>query len=1452
MPKQTPIYRLGYFTDGERTNSTTESLRWGTIDNLLGALYKMVGDGVVDGWQLSASDGLSVLINSGRGVINAVAVANPTGITLPALIPNTTNYIWANKTATSYWDASVIFTASTLSTLSNAVLIGSVATDAASVVSIDVSSRHNVGLLGSILDAVADHRHNGAEGNPGPINLATDVDGILSQRNLPDIDASQIISGTLPLTVIPEIDHTVGLSHVGNLTHAQLDSFVEALNNPDRRLMGEVALTNLLQLVLALKSSDPTVDAEMVNEVAYVPGYSPSTLVDLENTTAIVDNVNHHITLNPTGAAERFTQSLSQYEQWVAGTLSAVSAAGDLLRLTTTQTKAFIDNFDTVQDWTTSVEDLSSPGALQLVSDTVNRVDGTASGKLTANAAVQNNMTLFLQKSLGAQNWSGYSRLVFNLLVSDLDHGDVKLFIRDASGGEQSTLVLARGLPTVNDDTLQVGWREVSIDISGYARSAVTAVGLSCSTQDGWNPSRQLSWNIDQMYLSSGNLFTTSGTARFTFGRSGFPVRWSAVNLTTMQPAGAAVAWRWRQANALSSFSGDPQTAWSAFTPATAGSSGLDLTSLNSDTDLYAFLQVEIRLTASGDKLYSPEIHELQVEWQGLSTADSFTYALRDQWAGGIQSNTDLDSAPGQVRIAGTANVGGITYAGSLVRADDNLSTILALTGGALPRTTNQMLGLSADGLGQAASFDYGPEGSFWLADTENDRVVQIGPDGSLLFGLYGSWLSEPPDPYGWEERGPGSNTAETAATSTDASGAATAASTSASTSAAPNVLHSIYNPDAGKLTVVFDAPLAAASTVDRDRLRLGAGAHRLWFDQDTTFTLFGIDEAKLEAWSKSGNAYLPQFIQQSHILQVALSQRDAATIRSLADFGSAQSLTPSLVAANPLPGSVHSVGEVVASLTSAGASVGVEGVQLWVKVTTPTAAVYSDYYNSSVVSLSDLCGAGLVPGSYVLQAALADSNGNLYANEEANLTVRFTVDADPTTVVALCPLLPTNQRINGNSISIPFTTPNFVVGESTVGPHVHYRLDAGAWHSWVSGSPLHPLDLEDLPSGQHTVEMYLWDPAHTTPPAATSPRTATCVFFMGASSYASLKLHVDADFVRGPDGSELSACARSVTDVDVGNVYFANIYAPLEVQYVADESSPANPSGAPMVLVGKLRAASSMSGMADAAVATIGSASDTAIFATHWLDGHSVVEFGLQGQVRCSNNAAKFANNRAAALDVLGGVQKTGESELLIADAVRQRAIITYTDLSTQDTYVAWEYDSDRAVADFRLVPEAEKIIAVGAAGVNPEVLMIRAGTIVRWRNDTAEPIQIYSGNTTTAQFNADADLTLYGEDFKSQLLQPGESFSYRFDNLGDFDWFSYPGIITAEVNGVVRVSAGRVSPSDRYLVTENDVTADTVGGRVVQLDAWGNVEWIFGEGILHRPRDARPLPDGSVIIST
>jgi hypothetical protein len=185
---------------------------------------------------------------------------------------------------------------------------------------------------------------------------------------------------------------------------------------------------------------------------------------------------------------------------------------------------------------------------------------------------------------------------------------------------------------------------------------------------------------------------------------------------------------------------------------------------------------------------------------------------------------------------------------------------------------------------------------------------------------------------------------------------------------------------------------------------------------------------------------------------------------------------------------------------------------------------------------------------------------------------------------------------------------------------------------------------------------------------------------------------------------------------------------------------------------------------------------------------------------------------------------------------------------LNTETPQIIWQYDSDRYVVDFHLNIQDTKTIELFDGSVSDSLIYLRQGMDLIWTNESASPVSVYSGFTSYDIFTANPNLNLYGELFSSGILEPGESYTFKFNDVGSYYWFTYPAIIT----GQIQVSSQRLSSQDQYLLLESDGLESPFSSRLVRLDNWGNVVWSFGEGYLVNPRDAKPLLNNRVLIST
>ncbi|MCK9434616.1 MAG: hypothetical protein M0R32_07290 [Candidatus Cloacimonetes bacterium] len=1436
MPKQTQYYKLGYFADGEFLDALTESRRFETVDSQLFGLYSVLGNGVVNGWTLTASGGTvpGIVVGPGTGIVGNIYVATTQSETVEPLTSNSLNYIYATLTNSSYWDKSVQFISYlTGGTRANHIFLGAITIDDTAVTNINIEERETTGLLSSIKEAIAAHRHTGGVDNPSPVDLGSEVQGQISQKNLPELDASIVMTGKFSPTRIPVLDHNTDLSNKGTLTHAQLDAFIEQLSHENASLMGETAIVNLLQLILALKHLYPEIDDYLLNELAFIPGISPDDIVDWTNTTANVDTRTaleggtHTITGTPGPSFEVFTKTWDTNEEFLDAETYNVAADGDLIRLLPTETKTYVEDFENVSDWQTRIVDLSTGGS-SFATDGSTKVLGSSSGKLNIDESI--NLAFVMEKTFSSEDWSKYKRVVFYLKTDNTDHGDLYFYLQDAKAGTQDSfkLVLEAGAPTINRDSLLQGWREIDLDLSEYTRDSIVSVGFYMSTESGWEPSKPFELNVDEMYLTTGNQFLPTGYSRFTYG-NGTPLDFYRVRWDGLNESGIKV--RTRLGMSLSEFdeSSPNQSVWSSY----RSTSGFQIE--NTLSTLYPFLQIEVFFTAQDNYYVSPEIQRLYLDFRSSSSQTTFSYDSKDEWESGTAVNLDTWTIPGSILISDTSEVGSVTYAqtGKAVKADGQLQDLFEIAGAALPRSTNQILAGTASSFGQLSGVARGALGSFWLADTDNDRVVEVDASGSLLRGFYGSFLSEPlTDPYGLEERGPGSNEEENVEDDTEiAVEDESSESSQYDGTSKVKALHSIYNPSTGILYVVFNQNIEIVhpdtARISAENMYLGAKSHRVYFNDGTEISLLGIDGTKYDLWLNRTNKFKEQFSFLSHVLMIKLSSADMATLSSIVDFA-----VPGITLTSPKFNEEVASSSITLDFSLLNFQLGGdENNRIKYRI---------DYGSYSYSLVDSVTIPSLSQGLHYLEASLVDGNGNELQNEEASLKSQFIKNTgaailDP--IISIISPVP-SQVLHSSSVSVTFDVKNHPVMDP--GSHIRYSVDDGYEQEHRS---LDPIQISSLDEGSHTISVWLVDEFGEL--VVSSYSEAEVEIFVGANALTGLRFYLDKNAVYAEDSSDDSGCYSHYVDTDVAKISFGNIRSPIDVQFIPGEISQVNPTGAASVLIAKLRSPSWTYNL------SLSPSDDpNSIYGTNYMDGHSVVQMDMDGNVLFTNNSAKFADSLSTVKIILGSAEKTSNNELLIADAIRNRAIITLTDLSTEKPFIAWQYDSDRAVSDFHLVENTEQVITIDNNGISSEVMNIKSGSSIVWLNDSLVPIQILSGKTTEEQFLSDPDLTLYGDEFSSGIINPGERYSYQFDNIGSFDWFSYDG--TTIDSGLVQVSSGRVSSSDKYLLVENDKSSLLFGSRVIKVNSWGDVIWSFGEDWLHHPKDARGAPDGSILIST
>jgi hypothetical protein len=659
--KRTTKYGLTYFEKGDYTTSLPEMQRWETLDNQLYALFTMLGNGVLNGWDFVIGSALDLTITAGAGHVNFTAVESTTNITIN-LIPNATNYIYAASTTDSYWTKNVVMSSSLQQkTLDSFLLLGTAITNNNNIVSTDVSQRDVLGFVGLIQNAVKDHRHIGGLQNPSQINLATDVQGQISQSNLPELDANVIQTGTLDPHRLPLIDHISGLKDQGVLTHSQIDDFISNLSLPNQTNLGAIATTNLLQLILGLKHVYPDIDRFLVNQIAFIPGITPDSYIDTTHTTAIVDTRTfaeggqHTISGIPSSGFQAYTRiwdSNADFEASINFTQVDASqnviAIGDSVTLTTKNHTLVIDEFNDISTWSVEILDLSSLPSFLL---------DTPNGARLNIKGTEVEVALQIKKSFNAQDWSGYDFLVFLINTSSVQHGDLFFYISDAYAGIQNSfkVVLPRNAPTINQDSLTNGWQEVIIDLRGFNRTNINEIGFYVSTQSGWDTSKGFSFNLNNISLSTGNVYQPDGHFYIVYGSDFFyrfwRMRWDSFLPDDILSTGISLQVRTRVSNSIGGLS---LAAWSPYQSISEYIIPVPLASM------FKYIEIDFYFLASDSGRRAPILQKAYLDFYATDTDSSFEYNKKSDWDAGTSLNIDTQSIPGSMMISSVSEIMGL------------------------------------------------------------------------------------------------------------------------------------------------------------------------------------------------------------------------------------------------------------------------------------------------------------------------------------------------------------------------------------------------------------------------------------------------------------------------------------------------------------------------------------------------------------------------------------------------------------------------------------------------------------------------------------------------------------------------------------------------------------------------------------------------------------------------
>lgn len=734
MAGSTKFYGMAYFDFGDRLdaplNVKKEIDRFVLIDTQLYGLYNVFGNGVINGWTVTDngvtdSTGISISVSSGTGIIKFIATETVSPVIVDGLPPNSTLLVYAALIEDTVINRVVDFTVSTTELSSkNMIQIAEVVTGNSSVKSINNDIRDLIGFKEIIKEEIDSHKHRGM---PSKIDLAEETKNQLPGSKIQDFDAAKITSGTFGGDRIPILDHS-DLENSGQLTHAALDSFVRTLSENNRQLLGEVASTNLLKLVLFHKYDDVNVDEHFINELAIIPGISPDEFIDTDSSSAYINFDTHCISGLPPASGEFVSIKWANKTAFNnAFKTTNINIIGDSVILDRSESsKEFIDDFEDSAQLGLSLTGFSKEAVI--VSDSLNatyesadtlKTQGFFSGKFTT---ARDYRAVFTKTFSDARDWSRFDTLSIDIKTISVTHGPVfAYFVND---GSKSDVFLLLSEDEITDSSENNDFVTKVFDIIGQDRSEVTSfVIFTDDTDSGFE------FFIDSVFVNNNSLFKPQGTVRFRFNTSS-PVTFHSLFFDAETENSTSVRVRAKVANSSGLLN---RSGFTLFLK-----SGEVFALPGSD------IEIEVTLLSSEDNLSTPKFNSLELRLITQADANGFDIISKSDWSLGDTSNVKITPTIADfalVELGDLINVGGMYYsnADAIIEIDDNKVGERGFSGPKMPISPIQAKNWSnvsskkfEEPVSVARQFDQ----TYIIADRDNDRILQVDNEGNLVKGF--------------------------------------------------------------------------------------------------------------------------------------------------------------------------------------------------------------------------------------------------------------------------------------------------------------------------------------------------------------------------------------------------------------------------------------------------------------------------------------------------------------------------------------------------------------------------------------------------------------------------------------------------------------------------------------------------------------------------------------------
>ena len=740
MAGSTVNFGLGFFDFGNPLGTDfagqVEIDRFIIIDKQIFGMMSIFGNGVISGWQIAAIGPMDIEVSPGYGNINYIAGRTQLSFQINGLTPNATIYIYARIRDAVSWTEDVDFFASTTRyvTSANTLLLATVETGPEAITAVDNTVRTEIGFLQIILDAIAKHHHRGGTSNPSKIDLTSEVRGQLPALHIAPFDAEKIDTGTFMASVMPLLNHS-DLTNVGLATHPQLDTFVRTLKTSNKELFGEIGTANLLQFILATKFlyEDPSsplyanrlVDRTFINELAVIPGITPNSYIDFENSNAVIDLDKHEVRGVPAVTGNSFYAKWDSALAWSSGSMQNLVIVGTDLTLGFSDEQASvvtpIEDFEGVINWNVAVAPVSGGGAVD--PETVVGYVGAGNQSGEFDTATIFEMT-YTKEFSSPQDWSDYDRMSYMVKCTDAIHGIVRMRIATSSGDfEVPAPILEEDEATSNPENYDFETRTVDLSAIPDRTSISKIVLYHRDLTSGFK------FFVDQIQIMRDVLLPEEGSIRLRYSSSS-QVTFSQVDWLSIEPTGTTIEVRARAASDGSLLS---RAEWTEYL-----TNGAVVNLRGSD------LEIEINFYPDAERRLAPTLDWLRVLINSVGEIDGYNLDTEEEFARGTADNVRIQPYP-TISLQTPLYVGSYYFilGGAINQYYQQLATAeLSWFGTDSPVHPNQIVRSVESGSGVSPSF-FEPRSvertfnrTYVVADTYNDRILEYDEDGNLLSGF--------------------------------------------------------------------------------------------------------------------------------------------------------------------------------------------------------------------------------------------------------------------------------------------------------------------------------------------------------------------------------------------------------------------------------------------------------------------------------------------------------------------------------------------------------------------------------------------------------------------------------------------------------------------------------------------------------------------------------------------